>query len=148
MCWSVGCGAGFIFERYTVENLVVGPPCGEMDEMAFACGEHNDLLAMVCQEFGQLYMSRAHSLDSPSSATFKDEVSRSRHQIYVLTSFRLQEQSAWLDDLLGDWGLGLGFENKDVVQDVACTALESACVYASHGPFISGFTQNLIQYKM
>lgn len=100
-------------QRYlkTVENLVVGPPCGVMDEMAFACGEPNDLLAMVCQEFGQLYMSRA-SLDSLSSATFEDKASRSRHQTYVLTSFRLEEQSAWLDDLLGDWVWDSGLKIK------------------------------------
>ncbi|XP_020691925.1 L-arabinokinase isoform X2 [Dendrobium catenatum] len=32
-----------------VENLVVGAPCGVMDQMASACGEANKLLAMVCQ---------------------------------------------------------------------------------------------------
>ncbi|KAL2505942.1 L-arabinokinase [Abeliophyllum distichum] len=32
-----------------VENLVVGAPCGVMDQMASACGESNKLLAMVCQ---------------------------------------------------------------------------------------------------
>ncbi|CAM6123101.1 unnamed protein product [Calypogeia fissa] len=32
-----------------VENLVVGAPCGIMDQMASACGEAYKLLAMVCQ---------------------------------------------------------------------------------------------------
>jgi L-arabinokinase len=32
-----------------VENLVVGAPCGVMDQMSVACGEANQLLAMVCQ---------------------------------------------------------------------------------------------------
>lgn len=32
-----------------VENLVVGAPCGIMDQMASAIGEENRLLAMVCQ---------------------------------------------------------------------------------------------------
>lgn len=32
-----------------VENLVVGAPCGIMDQMAAACGEAYKLLAMVCQ---------------------------------------------------------------------------------------------------
>lgn len=133
-------------------------------------------------------ISRAHSLDSPSSATFKDEISRSRHQKSVSTSFGLEEQPAWLDDLLGDWDSGLKIktqcgegsdsgivlddvnrekDDKDVCsRDVGRTALESACVYgpnsprskdkvsteesaivsalseyASHGPFVSGFTQ-------
>ena len=32
-----------------VENLVVGAPCGVMDQMSVTCGEANQLLAMVCQ---------------------------------------------------------------------------------------------------
>ena len=32
-----------------VENLVVGAPCGVMDQMTAACGEAQQLLAMVCQ---------------------------------------------------------------------------------------------------
>ena len=32
-----------------VENLVVGAPCGVMDQMSVACGEANQLLAMRCQ---------------------------------------------------------------------------------------------------
>jgi galactokinase len=32
-----------------VENLVVGAPCGVMDQMTAACGEANTLLALVCQ---------------------------------------------------------------------------------------------------
>lgn len=32
-----------------VENLVVGAPCGVMDQMTVACGESNQLLAMRCQ---------------------------------------------------------------------------------------------------
>src|SRR5215207_2768281 len=32
-----------------VENLVVGAPCGVMDQMSVACGEANQLLAMICQ---------------------------------------------------------------------------------------------------
>lgn len=32
-----------------VENLVVGAPCGVMDQMSVACGEANQLLAMSCQ---------------------------------------------------------------------------------------------------
>jgi len=32
-----------------VENLVVGAPCGIMDQMASACGEANQLLSMICQ---------------------------------------------------------------------------------------------------
>ncbi len=32
-----------------VENLVVGAPCGVMDQMTSACGEANQLLALVCQ---------------------------------------------------------------------------------------------------
>lgn len=32
-----------------VENLVVGAPCGVMDQMASACGEPNRLLAILCQ---------------------------------------------------------------------------------------------------
>ncbi|KAM7459710.1 hypothetical protein LguiA_036704 [Lonicera macranthoides] len=32
-----------------VENNIVGAPCGVMDQMTSACGEANQLLAMVCQ---------------------------------------------------------------------------------------------------
>ncbi|CAL9110946.1 unnamed protein product [Musa textilis] len=32
-----------------VENHIVGAPCGVMDQMTSACGEANNLLAMVCQ---------------------------------------------------------------------------------------------------
>lgn len=32
-----------------VENLVVGAPCGVMDQMTSACGEANQLLSLVCQ---------------------------------------------------------------------------------------------------
>ncbi len=32
-----------------VENLVVGAPCGVMDQMSVTCGEADQLLAMVCQ---------------------------------------------------------------------------------------------------
>ncbi|HEX4683122.1 MAG TPA: galactokinase family protein [Gemmatimonadaceae bacterium] len=32
-----------------VENLVVGAPCGVMDQMTSACGEANRLLALLCQ---------------------------------------------------------------------------------------------------
>src|SRR5262249_54567967 len=32
-----------------VENLVVGAPCGVMDQMTAACGEEGQLLALLCQ---------------------------------------------------------------------------------------------------
>jgi L-arabinokinase len=32
-----------------VENLVVGAPCGVMDQMTAACGEAGQLLALICQ---------------------------------------------------------------------------------------------------
>ena len=32
-----------------VENLIVGAPCGVMDQMTSACGEENQLLSLVCQ---------------------------------------------------------------------------------------------------
>jgi L-arabinokinase len=31
------------------ENLIVGAPCGVMDQMTSACGEQNSLLALLCQ---------------------------------------------------------------------------------------------------
>ena len=33
----------------TVENRVVGAPCGVMDQMTSVCGEENQLLALLCQ---------------------------------------------------------------------------------------------------
>jgi galactokinase len=38
---------GLLAQR--VENLVVGAPCGVMDQMTSACGERNHLLAILCQ---------------------------------------------------------------------------------------------------
>ena len=32
-----------------VENLVVGAPCGVMDQMASICGEQGRLMALLCQ---------------------------------------------------------------------------------------------------
>jgi galactokinase len=32
-----------------VENLIVGAPCGVMDQMTATCGEENQLLSMICQ---------------------------------------------------------------------------------------------------
>ena len=32
-----------------VENLIVGAPCGVMDQMTSACGDQNSLLALLCQ---------------------------------------------------------------------------------------------------
>lgn len=32
-----------------VENLIVGAPCGVMDQMTSACGQANQLLSMICQ---------------------------------------------------------------------------------------------------
>ena len=32
-----------------VENLIVGAPCGVMDQMTAACGEANQLLSLICQ---------------------------------------------------------------------------------------------------
>jgi L-arabinokinase len=32
-----------------VENLIVGAPCGVMDQMTASCGENNSLLALLCQ---------------------------------------------------------------------------------------------------
>ncbi|MDP9151503.1 MAG: GHMP kinase [Myxococcota bacterium] len=38
---------GLLAQR--VENLVVGAPCGVMDQMTSACGERDHLLALLCQ---------------------------------------------------------------------------------------------------
>ena len=32
-----------------VENLIVGAPCGIMDQMSVACGRENQLMSMICQ---------------------------------------------------------------------------------------------------
>ena len=32
-----------------VENLIVGAPCGVMDQMASICGEAGSLMALLCQ---------------------------------------------------------------------------------------------------
>ncbi len=32
-----------------VENLIVGAPCGIMDQMSVACGGESQLFSMICQ---------------------------------------------------------------------------------------------------
>ncbi|KAF0934040.1 hypothetical protein E2562_022554 [Oryza meyeriana var. granulata] len=49
-----GGGSGSCGVPSTVENHVVGAPCGVMDQMTSACGEANKILAMVCQTFKAL----------------------------------------------------------------------------------------------
>ncbi|KAJ9540782.1 hypothetical protein OSB04_027288 [Centaurea solstitialis] len=72
-------------------------------------------------------ISRTSSLncDPLSSITCKDEKSNLRLQKSVSGSFVLEEQPAWLDDLLGDW---------DPDACTAATALESACIYGPNSP--------------
>lgn len=97
-------------------------------------------------------ISKTKSLDSPSSFTWKDE---SFHKS-VSENLVLEEQPAWLDDLLGDWDSGfklkshrraasdsgtvldsfgelpsLNTENND---KHTATALESSCVYGPNSP--------------
>ena len=54
----------------TVENLVVGAPCGVMDQMTAACGRRGHLLALLCQPaeiVGQLPLPQGlelHGIDS------------------------------------------------------------------------------------
>lgn len=111
-------------------------------------------------------ISRTRSLncDPFSSITCKDENSHLRLQKSVSQSFVLEEQPAWLDDLLGDWDPGfkqkshrraasdsgtvldglveLPSLNTEKVDKNACsrdactaaTALESACIYGPNSP--------------
>jgi L-arabinokinase len=59
-----------------VENLVVGAPCGVMDQMAAACSEKGRLLALVCQpaELGD-------SIEIPNEIAFWGLDSGVRHSI-------------------------------------------------------------------
>ena len=43
------CGRELALLCQQVENLVVGAPCGVMDQMCSACGEANHLLELLCQ---------------------------------------------------------------------------------------------------
>lgn len=101
-------------------------------------------------------ISKTKSLDPPSSVTSKDENSHLRHHKSVSQSYGLEEQPAWLDDLLGDWDPGFKSKshrraasdsatvldglvelpnvNTENVDIVAATGLESGCVYGPNSP--------------
>lgn len=105
-------------------------------------------------------ISKTKSLDPPSSVTWKDEYFHLRRQKSVSQSVDLDEQPAWLDDLLGDWDPGFIINShrraasdsgtvlgglvelpsvKTVNDDgknaaAAAAALESACVYGPNSP--------------
>lgn len=59
-----------------VENLVVGAPCGVMDQMTAACGEENRLLALICQP-----AEMRGSIPIPDEMTFWGLDSGVRHSI-------------------------------------------------------------------
>ncbi|KAM7519119.1 hypothetical protein LguiB_018081 [Lonicera macranthoides] len=49
--------------RLYVENNIVGAPCGVVDQMTSACGEANQLFAMVCQYWRcRLWICESRSL--------------------------------------------------------------------------------------
>lgn len=100
-------------------------------------------------------ISKTKSLDSSSSIVWNDESFHLQRQKSLSQSFGLEEQPAWLDDLLGDWDSGFELkthlrsasDSGTVLDDVelasvnteredtnAATVLESACVYGPNSP--------------
>src|SRR5260370_9040447 len=59
-----------------VENLVVGAPCGVMDQMTAVCGEANRLLALLCQPAELVEM-----IDVPDEIGFWGIDSGVRHSV-------------------------------------------------------------------
>lgn len=59
-----------------VENLVVGAPCGVMDQMTSACGQTGELLALLCQP-----AELQGSVSVPSDVTFWGLDSGIRHAV-------------------------------------------------------------------
>lgn len=59
-----------------VENLVVGAPCGVMDQMTAACGEKNRLLSLLCQP-----AELQGFVDIPKEVTFWGIDSGVRHSV-------------------------------------------------------------------
>jgi galactokinase len=59
-----------------VENLVVGAPCGVMDQMTVVCGETNRLMAMLCQP-----AELSEMVAIPDDITFWGLDSGVRHQV-------------------------------------------------------------------
>ena len=59
-----------------VENLIVGAPCGVMDQMTAACGEKNRLLALLCQP-----AELQGFVDIPKGVTFWGIDSGVRHSV-------------------------------------------------------------------
>jgi galactokinase len=59
-----------------VENLVVGAPCGVMDQMTVVCGESHRLLAMLCQP-----AELREAVAIPSDVAFWGLDSGVRHQV-------------------------------------------------------------------
>ncbi|XP_076934611.1 uncharacterized protein At4g06598-like isoform X2 [Bidens hawaiensis] len=101
-------------------------------------------------------ISKSNSLDPPSSATWTNEYTRARHHKSLSQTFGLEEQSEWLDDLLGDWDSGfkskshrraasdsgtvldelVELKNLNIEKDdnIAATGLDSGCVYGPNSP--------------
>ncbi|GJQ93956.1 putative RNA-directed DNA polymerase [Tanacetum coccineum] len=114
----------------TVYNLIVGAPCGVMDQMASACGEANKLLAMVCQPAevlglvdipshiqymsGEAFLTKYDHYNDPFKVIDKNRSygvkAPNRHPIYenfrvkafkaLLTSISLEEQPTALGELM------------------------------------------------
>ncbi len=59
-----------------VENLIVGAPCGVMDQMTSACGEENRLLALLCQP-----AELQETIEIPSEIAFWGIDSGVRHAV-------------------------------------------------------------------
>ncbi len=58
------------------ENLVVGAPCGVMDQMASACGKKGELMAMICRPAEVI-----ESVPIPSGVAFWGVDSGIRHSV-------------------------------------------------------------------
>ena len=59
-----------------VENLIVGAPCGIMDQITSACGNENQLLSMICQP-----AELRPSIEIPDAFTFWGIDSGVRHSV-------------------------------------------------------------------
>src|SRR5258708_20196668 len=74
-----------------VENLVVGAPCGVMDQMTAVCGDANRLLALRCQPAELIEINRLAS-DRKSTRL------NSSHQIISYAVFCLKKKKIYKDN--------------------------------------------------
>jgi galactokinase len=136
-----------------VENLVVGAPCGVMDQMTSACGKANRLLALLCQPaeiqglieipeeigFWGLDSGIGHSVSGADYGSVRAGAFMGYRMIAHLAGFKVTETKAGASVRIDDsrWG---GYLSN-------VTPSEFEQVYAMHLPERMGGAEFLERYQ-